>query len=181
MTVYIIEYKALSDRKADRQRQRSLADRLLEFVLRKDLGVEYEPEKVLKGPQGKPYLPDSPVKFNKSHSEGMVAVAVGTAEVGVDCQMIRPVTEALLNRTCSEGEKGLILSSEDPEREFALTWARKEALVKMTGTGLTVPIREIASKIVTSFLMTESHAVAAVSEKGEEAKFVFLHEGDIGE
>lgn len=181
MTVYILSYKPLPDRKADHQKQRAFGQKLLSFALRKDFGIEYDREKVLKAPQGKPYLADHPVKFNKSHTQGMVAVAVGTAELGVDCQLIRPVSEALIDRTCSDEEKGSILSSENPDREFALAWARKEALVKMTGTGLTVSIRDIDSQRVTCFSTTENHVVAAVSEGGEETEFIFLTEEDIGE
>jgi len=81
----------------------------------------------------------APVPASISYTAGVVAVALATTgQVGVD-------VEALDGRR-HEGLADLLLHPEeaagDP-RALALTWVRKEALVKATGEGLVTPLTGI--------------------------------------
>ena len=98
---------------------------------------------------GKPYLCDSegdPLEghhFNLSHSEKGLLVAVDEQPIGVDIQTFRPFSEALLRRCMNEEEQRQILSSEAPRQTFAALWTRKEAVVKLSGRGLTGDLHAI--------------------------------------
>ena len=93
------------------------------------------------GANGKPYLKDrSNCFFSISHSARYVVCAVADCEVGVDIEPISPIRPAVLRRCFTEREQVWI--GDDAER-FALLWTMKEAYMKLTGTGLSVPAKAI--------------------------------------
>lgn len=94
--------------------------------------------------QSKPYFPDHPhCHFNLSHSGCFALCAVDEHPVGTDIEIIRPHHPKLAQRICNAEE--LVWLEQQPDKITALCqlWTRKEALVKYTGTGLTIPLREI--------------------------------------
>ncbi|MBP5557139.1 MAG: 4'-phosphopantetheinyl transferase superfamily protein [Bacteroidales bacterium] len=107
---------------------------------------------------GKPHLSNYPsLHFNISHCKKAVAVALHHAEVGIDIECRRPVSQALMERVCCAEELSLIRSSADAELEFIRLWTRKEALLKCTGVGIREDLREILSyytdyKIITEYI-----------------------------
>jgi 4'-phosphopantetheinyl transferase len=107
---------------------------------------------------GKPHLNNYPsLHFNISHCKKAVAVALHHAEVGIDVECRRPVSQALMERVCCAEELSLIRSSADAELEFIRLWTRKEALLKCTGVGIREDLREILSyytdyKIITEYI-----------------------------
>ncbi len=91
------------------------------------------------GPQGKPFLPDSPLRFNLSHCRELVAVAIATeVELGVDVETIdeRHATGDVAR--CVYGPAELEELAAHPIRveRFYERWTLKEAWVKATGEGL---------------------------------------------
>lgn len=89
------------------------------------------------GEHGKPYLADYPnVFFNLSHCEAGVACAVSDFEVGADIQEVKPYSEAVANRVFCGGELDALSHAQDKNFEFARLWTRKEAYLKMLGTGI---------------------------------------------
>ena len=89
------------------------------------------------GEHGKPYNVNcEEVFFNISHCNEAVAVAVSGSEVGIDVEGRRRYSDNLLQRAFSVEEQSVILSSDDPQKEFACLWTRKEAWFKYTGTGI---------------------------------------------
>jgi 4'-phosphopantetheinyl transferase len=90
---------------------------------------------------GRPRLPGTGLHVSISHSGATVAVAVSSAgEVGVDVQQVEdgPVQEL----------SPLVLAGSEAEhvaaaRDFFTYWTRKEALVKATGDGVTVPLPQV--------------------------------------
>lgn len=92
-------------------------------------------------PHGKPSAPGSGVHVSVSHAETMVLVALtSAAAVGVDVEARR--------RHLMPGLGRIILA---PSEEAALPedllryWCRKESVVKATGDGLRVPLREVVT------------------------------------
>ncbi len=86
---------------------------------------------------GKPYLLDYPdVFFNISHCNVGAACAVSGREVGIDMQDVRPVSEKVAKRVCTEAELAKLAASENPERLFCKMWAIKEAYVKLRGSSM---------------------------------------------
>lgn len=107
---------------------------------------------------GKPRLSNYPdLHFNISHCKKAVAVALHDAEVGIDVECRRAVSQALMERVCCAEELSLIRSSADAELEFIRLWTRKEALLKCTGVGIREDLRNILSyysdyKIITEYI-----------------------------
>jgi 4'-phosphopantetheinyl transferase len=90
---------------------------------------------------GRPRLPGTGLHVSISHSGAMVAVAVSRAgEVGVDVQQIAgDSVDELSALVLAESEAGHVAAA----RDFFTFWTRKEALVKATGDGVTVPLPEV--------------------------------------
>jgi 4'-phosphopantetheinyl transferase len=107
-------------------------------------------------PYHKPFLgsPDScgDVRFNLSHSEDIVLVAVTSgAEVGIDVEYMRRMPDAvqIVNSTFSNDEKSFLnsLPPEDFEKGFFTCWTAKEAFLKGIGKGLSYPLDKFSINI----------------------------------
>jgi 4'-phosphopantetheinyl transferase len=90
---------------------------------------------------GRPRLPGTGLHVSISHSGATVAVAVSNAgEVGVDVQRVEDGSvQELSPLVLAEAEAGHVAVA----RDFFTYWTRKEALVKATGDGVTVPLGEV--------------------------------------
>ena len=91
---------------------------------------------------GAPYLENGPY-FSISHCKRGIAVAVSETPIGIDIEAIRPFNEGLMRKTMNSEEQTHILSSLNPEIEFIRLWTRKEAYVKMQGTGIIADMHDI--------------------------------------
>lgn len=110
--------------------------RLLRRALREVYGID-EPPRMAELPGGKPYLPDHPgIHFNLSHCREAAACVVAEKPVGIDVESIAPVDPAVAGRVLSAAERDRLAAVADPATEFAVLWTRKEALVKLRGTGI---------------------------------------------
>lgn len=97
------------------------------------------------GEFGKPYLTDNKdVHFSLSHSAQQVVCAVADSAVGVDIQPLSPIRPAVLKRCVTAEEQKWI---GDSTERFTRLWTMKEAVVKMTGTGFSVSVKEIVLPI----------------------------------
>jgi 4'-phosphopantetheinyl transferase len=101
------------------------------------------------GPQGKPRLVgsagDHRLSFNLSHCAEIALVAVAQArELGVDVERLQSVDQAddiAARYLCLAEQETLGATPEDAKARLLLTyWTRKEALLKATGDGLTMPL-----------------------------------------
>ena len=132
---------------------RSALRRLLSGYLRippDEVALEY-------GKHGKPRLAARaddgagdalPFFFNLSHSGGLALCAVGQCgEVGVDIERIRSLSYpgALARNHLSPGERCLRSDWEAAAArpEFFRMWARKEAILKAAGLGLSRPLGRV--------------------------------------
>ncbi len=94
------------------------------------------------GENGKPYLANRPdLHFSITHSDKWVFFAISDSEIGIDAQAPRKVCPRLAARSLSPDELAWV--KEDTEPRFTRLWTMKEAYLKYTGTGLSVPIREV--------------------------------------
>lgn len=103
------------------------------------------------GPNGKPCLDGSAggsnLEFNLAHSgEVALVAATGGCEVGVDVERLRTVShhDQIARRYFSPAEAAAIATAvEDPRgQRFLQCWSRKEAVLKMLGSGIGGPINE---------------------------------------
>lgn len=90
------------------------------------------------GENGKPFLKQlKGTYFNISHCKKGIAVAVDTEPIGVDIEEIRQPSDGLIDKVMNKKESALINSSANPSLAFTRLWTQKEAVCKLTGTGIT--------------------------------------------
>lgn len=89
------------------------------------------------GEHGKPYITNyEDIHFNISHCREAVAVGISDQEIGIDIEGRRRFSDTLIERAFSDEEKAIVKNCDDPQKEFACIWTRKEAWFKYTGTGI---------------------------------------------
>lgn len=121
--------------------QSAVAYALLCYVLSLN-GYEISDYTLLKTPNGKPYLDGCPLKISISHTEGAVACAISSDEVGVDIQKKTDRYHSVAKRVCTENEIELLTQSDTPVDDFAKLWTLKESYVKCIGTGISDNLKQ---------------------------------------
>ena len=105
---------------------------------------------------GKPFLSDMDkgcqIQFNMSHSGEVVAVAVTRdRHIGVDVEMMRPMKDfaGISNLNFTPEERAWIGGApiELQPNAFFTCWARKEAVIKAVGKGLSMPLNTFDASI----------------------------------
>ena len=96
---------------------------------------------------GKPFLRNSDLRFNVSHTEGLALMAFALQrEIGVDVERIRPQRDIrqLAERFFSVHERRTLrdLNGGELHDAFFRCWTRKEAYIKAVGEGLSMPLHQ---------------------------------------
>jgi 4'-phosphopantetheinyl transferase len=125
-----------------------LARGTLRSLLGRYLGRDPAKVRFIYGAQGKPSLSDGDVQFNLSHTRGLALLALARGRpVGVDVEEVRPFSEVenLPQRIFSMQELQTFrdLKPSYHQTAFFNAWTRKEAVVKATGLGFTMDVREV--------------------------------------
>lgn len=117
------------------------AHRFLRQTLAGYLGCNARNVEFVAGSHGRPELADRRLRFNLSHTHGLVMVGVtDSADLGVDCEEIaRPIDmESIAPVVFTPGER----KTWDGERApFFRTWTLKESYVKARGEGLSLDLQ----------------------------------------
>jgi 4'-phosphopantetheinyl transferase len=95
---------------------------------------------------GKPRVPE--VHVSVTHSAGCVAVAIHPdGPVGIDVEALGGLAagerEAVAGLVLAPEERAELAVQPDPDRALLTLWARKEAVVKATGTGVSVALERL--------------------------------------
>ena len=118
---------------------RALARRMLRAIMGQNITAQFA-----RSAYGKPFCPQTTVDFSISHSAEMVWVALcRSAAVGIDVEQIRPLPDAadLTDQLHPQERHALLaLPENELEKAFFRCWARKEAVLKACGTGLSTPL-----------------------------------------
>lgn len=117
----------------------------------RDIIYRYLNQSVFKfeyNPFGKPYLKDSHLQFNISHSADCILYAISYDNpVGIDVEQIKEDVDflALAEHVFSEDECRMLSSLLPNDRcmAFYRGWTRKEAVIKMIGEGLSFPLKKL--------------------------------------
>jgi 4'-phosphopantetheinyl transferase len=129
---------------AEHQQRFIVARGILRTLLGRYLVCDPRELQFLYTEQGKPFLADTDLRFNISHSADMAVYAFTRhAEIGVDIEKVEAVFKAdVAKRFFSNSEYELLtaLFGEEQQRGFYRIWARKEALIKGIGEGLHIPL-----------------------------------------
>lgn len=83
------------------------------------------------------------IDFSISHCKNAIAVALSNNPIGVDVESFRHAEDALLRRTMNPEEQAEVLAAVDPAEAFTRFWTRKEAVLKLRGTGLVDNLHEV--------------------------------------
>ena len=84
---------------------------------------------------GQPRIEDGPC-FSISHCKNAIAVAVSHSPIGIDIEHLRTAKPELVARTMNEAEQEYIWQASNPDWAFTQLWTKKEAMLKMHGTGI---------------------------------------------
>lgn len=124
--------------------QRSILGELLaRYYYSQKLNIESKQIIFNYGKKGKPYLPDSEIHFNISHSGRWVVAAFAKDKIGIDIELIREPNYGVANRFFSAKEieqLNVITNPEIKKNLFFDFWTIKESYLKAIGTGLTKPL-----------------------------------------
>lgn len=117
----------------------------LRKVLSYYLGVSPEDVNLYRRERGKPFVEGGP-EFNLSNTLGRTFVVVSRAEVGLDLEGIERKVRAdeLADKFYFPDEAAAChrLPHPDKERLFLRLWVRKEAMVKLSGEGIYIGLRD---------------------------------------
>ena len=115
-----------------RERERALAYDILCRLL------DGEHPRLEHDEKGAPYLPEHlEISVSISHCRKAVAVVVSSeGRVGIDVECRRKIGDGLLERVCTPDEQSAVCAAEDSTMAFLQLWTRKEAVLKMRGTGI---------------------------------------------
>lgn len=137
--------------------------------------LEHDPRSLgfLTNAYGKPELIEGQAHFSLSHSGDLAALAVAAFPLGVDIEIMRPVSRDLPERYFSAAERdGLRPLADGPWQEaFFRCWTRKEAVIKALGLGLSFPL----SDFDVSFLAETPAAITRISGAPTPASDWHLH------
>ena len=85
---------------------------------------------------GKPFIVDSNIFFNISHSGKYVLCTVGDENNGCDIQQFKPYNNKVVKRFFAYSEQLFLEKSENQSRDFAKFWTLKESALKFSGEGM---------------------------------------------
>ncbi|WP_299258164.1 4'-phosphopantetheinyl transferase superfamily protein [uncultured Aquimarina sp.] len=107
-------------------------------------GSSLEFSRFLKDSYGKPYLKDSNIHFNISHSGNTAVCGFSKQEIGVDIEEINDLDVTMFNSVFNLDEMQKI--NKDGASRFYEFWTVKEAVSKAIGKGLGIPLLDIKIK-----------------------------------
>lgn len=132
-----------------------MARALLWQVLREDFGLlDFS---VDSDENGKPFIEESSICFNLSHSGSLALCAVSDGAVGCDVEVIHPCSRKIAQRFFTKAEAELLEKSECADLVFTRLWTMKESILKCLGTGLSGGLSEYDFSLFTGERCFEAH------------------------
>jgi 4'-phosphopantetheinyl transferase len=166
---------------AEDRRHFTVAHGLLREIL--SLYLDTPPDQLRFGynPHGKPFLPETAICFNLSHSGKLALYAIARSmEIGIDIERIRTDFECMevANRFFSHGETDALRSVPDDRQHVAFFdgWTRKEAFIKAIGEGMSFPLSQLELTLAPNEL---AHLISIVGDSPAAARFC-LQDLDVG-
>lgn len=125
------------------RRTKILGEGVVRSILFKETGRSPENYSIAFGSHGKPYVVGLDFfHFNISHSGDYVVCAVSDSEIGIDIERIGNARMEVAGRFFHPGEINVLESLSEVRQNdaFFSYWSVKEAFLKYTGAGLSVPL-----------------------------------------
>lgn len=134
----VMAYKHMQGRK-----ESAVSFSLLQQALREKYGIEEDIDFEF-NEHGKPSLKNrQEIFFNMSHCKKAVACVIGERPVGIDVEMCGRYKESLARHVLSEEEFMAVQQSGNPDLAFTKFWTKKEAVLKLAGTGVSSGMKEV--------------------------------------
>lgn len=122
--------------------QLSLLGRVLLIKGMKALNYKFNESHMKYTKYNKPYLSESDIKFNISHSGDVVICALTLlGDIGIDIEKIAPIKITDFKSHMTTNEWQLMCDSNNVEDSFFNFWTQKEAVIKAHGKGLSIPLK----------------------------------------
>lgn len=110
-----------------------------------------------KGEHGKPEIAEKEgTFFNLSHCKNAIACVVDDSPCGIDVECLGRYKPVLAEYCMNEDELQMIATAEDPDAIFTMLWTRKEALLKLTGEGITDDLKSCLTSYRMNGVVIES-------------------------
>ena len=175
MKVYLI--KNLNENKT------SWKESLINILVR-DYQMDKKKIEFYNNEYGKPYLLNSKIYFNISHSGKLLAIGISSDEVGVDIELVqeRKYQDDVVKRTFNEKEQE-IYNGNKQVTYFYDVWTKKEAYVKLIGTGIRNMFKDLPIEydevIITKkihYLDNDYYLSLATNDKNERNNIEIIYE-----
>jgi 4'-phosphopantetheinyl transferase len=141
---------------------------LLRRALHEEYGIDEAPMFEY-GEHGKPYIVGHPdIHFNVSHCRQAVVCAVSDQPVGIDVESIREYKDSLVHYTMNEEEVSQIEHAERPDVEFIRLWTMKEAVLKLSGDGISNDLKTVltGNEVIETTVVADKGYVWSVARRG---------------
>lgn len=84
------------------------------------------------------------VDFNIAHSGNYAICAISkTQKVGIDIEEVKPTVLHDFHHYFTKREWSAIMDSDNSLQDFYTLWTQKEAIIKASGEGLSIPLKDI--------------------------------------
>jgi 4'-phosphopantetheinyl transferase len=124
---------------------------------------------------GRPYLDNSSIDFNISHSGDYVVCAItAQGRIGIDIEKIKPIDLSGFERYMTSSEWKSIRESAEPYHTFYSYWTKKESAMKAYGFGLSVPLDKILIDNDKAVFYTNNSSIININTATNNN--LFLHE-----
>ncbi len=130
-------------KKADRLKQESskkltiAAGMLARIGIAQKLNIAPKNISIQNHESGKPYAEGLDIHFSLSHSGNLAVCAVCDKPVGIDVELQKEANFSVAKRCFTKAEQEYVFSAKaKSQQRFFEIWTKKEAYVKMLGTGL---------------------------------------------
>ncbi|HLV31949.1 MAG TPA: 4'-phosphopantetheinyl transferase superfamily protein [Chitinispirillaceae bacterium] len=123
-----------------------IAESLLMYCLNHE-GIAGEMNICIDSETGKPFLENSSLHFNITHSGDWVGCVIDDSETGIDIEKIREMDKGIANRFFSDSEKKMLFGCNNKEKFndlFFEMWVLKESYIKAIGKGLSCPLNSFS-------------------------------------
>lgn len=115
---------------------------LVETAIKKVIGRKEIWKDIIYNEYGKPYLNDNSFYFNISHSDNLAVCALHGSEIGIDIERhTNKIEPEEFKQQMTADEWMRIVSSPNRLLAFYTYWTEKEAVIKMAGKGLSIPLK----------------------------------------
>ena len=129
---------------------REFSHEMLLHVLESFYGLKPAEEDFTVNENGKPSLKNGGLKFNITHADGLIMIAVSDKEVGIDAENVfrKAETQKIAEKYFSDEEREQIKT----DKHFYTLWTKKESAIKYAGLSLAAALKKTAAEVIKTLL-----------------------------